>query len=348
MSRLVLYGAYGYSGELIARELRDIGLKPLLSGRNERKLAATADSLGLDYKAASLDDQHALHDLLSNAAVIINAAGPFSATARPVIKACIDTETHYVDITGEWQVYEYAKTQSEQARKAGVMLLPGAGFDVVPSDCLAVHLKKSLPDATSLRMAFTVRNSFPSRGTARTMIEGASAGQVFRKDHKIKSRRLGKSFREVDFGTFRQLCAGISWGDISTAYTSTGIPDIEIFTGTSEKQLSRMRWMGHISPLMNMSFVQSWLKKQVDKRPPGPDKHRREQAEAWFWGEVSDGIVTSEARLKTPDGYTLTAMTASRIADFILEGNFRAGYQTPALVYGSDFITTFPGTGSFF
>ncbi len=348
MKTLVLYGAYGFTGRLITAELLKIGIRPVLAGRNDQKLSAMSAETGLSYKTVSLDDPDALRTLLMPATLVIHAAGPFSSTARPMIEACLATSTHYVDITGEYKVYEYARSLDSKALDSGVMLMPGAGFDVVPSDCLAVHLKNLLPDATSLTLAFTSRHTSPSRGTAKTMLEGATEGQKYRRDGKLLSRPLGTSVREVDFGDFTQLCTGISWGDISTAYASTGIPDIEVFTGSSKRQIRKMRWMGRFSFLLKIPLVMRYMKKQVGKMPEGPDEHKRRKGESWLWGEVSDGSVSVEARLKTPGGYVLTALTTTDIARNILDDHFKPGFQTPALVYGDSFITTVPGVSSFF
>jgi short subunit dehydrogenase-like uncharacterized protein len=347
MSNVVVYGAYGYTGELIVKELLALGVRPILSGRNESKLRAMASDLDLPFKTVSLDNLSALKDLLENVSLVVHAAGPFSATAKPMIKACLLTKTHYIDITGEWEVYEYAQSKSEEAIRQGVMLLPGAGFDVVPSDCLAMYLKKQLPDATHLTLAFTSKKASPSRGTAKTMIEGAHQGQMYRKDHVLKSKPLGKSKKTIDFGEFQQECVGISWGDISSGYYSTKIPNIEVFMGASSGQIKKLQWLNAFKLLLKWSWVQKVLKKQVDKRPAGPDEERRNKGRAWFWGQISNGNKVIEACLQTSEGYTLTAHSASLIARHILEGHFKKGYQTPASAFGHEFVTELPGTGSF-
>jgi short subunit dehydrogenase-like uncharacterized protein len=347
MNKVILYGAYGYTGKLIANEMVASGIFPLLSGRNESKLREMAGKMDLSFETVSLDDPRALQNLLKEATLVVHAAGPFSATARPMIEACLATKTHYIDITGEWEVYEYAQKMSQEAREKGIMLMPGAGFDVVPSDCLSVYLKQLLPTATRLRLAFTSKKSSPSRGTAKTMIEGVHKGQAFREAGVIKSKPLGKSTMMVDFGEFKQICTGISWGDISSAYASTGIPDIEVFMGASESQIKKLRLIDKISFLFKSGIIRKILKKQVDKRPEGPDEQRRKNSRAWFWGQVTDGNTTIEARLQTNEGYTLTADATTKIAERILKGNFSIGYQTPASAFGPGFITELPGSSKF-
>jgi short subunit dehydrogenase-like uncharacterized protein len=99
---------------------------------------------------------------------VLCAAGPFSATSRPVADACLRNRVHYLDITGEIDVFEALAARDAEAKARGIMLLPGVGFDVAPSDCLAAHLKRRLPDANDLRPYLSLRAN-TSRGTAKTI-----------------------------------------------------------------------------------------------------------------------------------------------------------------------------------
>ena len=104
---------------------------------------------------------------------MLHIAGPFSATSKPMADACLRTGTHYFDITGEIDVFEALAARDAEATKAGIMLLPGVGFDVVPSDCLAVHLKQRMPDAIDLKISIGGLNAL-SHGTAKSMVEGVA------------------------------------------------------------------------------------------------------------------------------------------------------------------------------
>src|SRR4051812_44120316 len=129
----LLYGSYGYTGRLIATRALEMGLRPLLAGRDAGKVRAHAAELGLEHRAFALDDTAAAHAALGEAPVVLHAAGPFARTAAPMAQACLRTKTHYLDITGELAVFEAMAELGARALDAGVMLLPGAGFDVVPS-----------------------------------------------------------------------------------------------------------------------------------------------------------------------------------------------------------------------
>ena len=151
---LLIYGANGYTGKLIVERALARGLKPILSGRNAEAVGQLARAQGLEARPAALDHQRSLDDALDGVTTVLHCAGPFARTANVMATACIRAKAHYLDITGEISVFEMLAQRSAEARRAGVMLLPGAGFDVVPSDCLAAHLKRRLPAATALALAF--------------------------------------------------------------------------------------------------------------------------------------------------------------------------------------------------
>src|SRR5690606_35660895 len=170
MSDFLLYGANGYTGRLILERALAEGLRPLLAGRNAEEIGALAVRHGLESSVFPLDDARALEAALRETRVVLLAAGPFSRTSGPVVEACLRAGAHYLDITGEIGVFEAIAARDAEARAAGVALLPGVGFDVVPTDCLAAHLKRRLPPATRLALAFQGAGGV-SRGTALTAVE---------------------------------------------------------------------------------------------------------------------------------------------------------------------------------
>ena len=341
---VLIYGANGYTGRLIVEAAVAKGLRPILSGRNAVEVHALAATHGLAARPAALDDTAALDQALAGCAVVIHCAGPFSRTARPMADACLRTGTHYLDITGEISVFEMMAARSTEAAAAGVMLLPGAGFDVVPSDCLAAFLKSQLPDATSLTLAFTGGTGL-SRGTATTMIENVSEGGAVRRGGKITRVPSAWRERDIDFGDRVRHAVTIPWGDVSTAWHSTGIPDIEVFTAATSGTVRGMRLTRYIGWLLATAPMQRWIKARIRAGAAGPSSTQRSHAVARLWGEVRNPSGASvQARLQTPDGYTLTALTAVAAAQKVLAGGAIVGYQTPSLAFGADFILEIPGT----
>lgn len=344
MSDLLIYGATGYTGQLILEEALSKGLRPVLSGRNAAAVQALASAHQLEARPAALDDAAGLDRALQGIRVVLHCAGPFGRMSPPMLAACVRTGAHYLDITGEIAVFERVAAQTARLAAAGITAIPGVGFDVVPSDCLAAHLKHRLPTATELTLAFTGGTGL-SRGTATTMVENIAGGGAVRRGGKIQAVPPAWRTREVDFGDRVRHCVSIPWGDVSTAYYSTNIPDITVYTAVAPRAARMMRWSRPILPLLATGPAQRYLKGRINARTPGPSAERRAGAQSRLWGEVRDAAGTvARARLIAPDGYTLTAMTAVGAAQRVLAGGVPVGFQTPSSAFGRDFILEFPRT----
>lgn len=340
----LLYGANGYTGQLIARMAANYGLHPILAGRNEAALSKLSEELGFPYRVIDLSDKKSLEAALLEVPVVLHAAGPFQFTARKMIEACLVTHTHYLDITGEISVFEMAKKYHAQAADVGIMLMPGVGFDVVPTDCTALYLKNQLPNATHLQLAFATLGGKLSHGTATTMAEGLGEGGAVRENGKIVRKPLGHKGQWIDFGVKKMFVMSIPWGDVSTAYSTTGIPNIETYTGVSPQTFQLLKWQFLYNWLLRTSFIRNRAKQQIKQKPAGPSDDMRSKAMSLVWGEVKNPSgETRSVRMRCPEGYTLTAISSLLITQKVLEGNFKTGYQTPAGAYGADLVLEIPG-----
>ena len=340
----LLYGANGYTGRLIAREARHRGLKPTLAGRNAAELEAMARELGFDHRVASLDDRAGLDAAVSGHRVVLHAAGPFSRTYAPMVEACLRHGSHYVDITGEIGVFEALAARDAEARARGIPVLPGAGFDVVPTDCLALHLKQRLATATSLILAFQARGGI-SRGTALTTVERLGQPGMVRKGGVLTTVPLGYRVRHVDFGNGPVLVVTIPWGDVATAWYSTGIPDVEVYLAVPPTALRSLRISRRIAPLLRFPPVRALIGWSIRKRGPGPSDASRARGSTIVMGMVEDGSGGKAAsRWSGPDGYTFTAHAALNAVTRILGGGIATGFQTPSRAFGADFSLQVPGT----
>lgn len=341
---LLLYGSYGYTGRLIAEECRRQNLQVVLSGRDAQQLATQSQRTGYPYQVCQLNDTDALRQLLSRVKAVIHCAGPFRYTAYTMAQACLEAGVHYTDITGEYEVFERLATLDEAASKQNIMIMPGTGFDVVPTDCLAVFLKNKLPDATHLQLAFAGLSGGLSRGTRKSMIENLGSPGKIRVNGKLTSLPLGERVMEIDFGKFRRLTMCIPWGDIATAWYSTTIPNIEVYAGVSPKTLALIKYTRFLNPLLRTRAVKNLLHLQAD-RQAGPSTERILQGKSYVWGKVWNAQgKTAEARIETLNGYLLTSKTSVLIARHLLNGNFKPGFQTPAMAYGPDLILQVEGT----
>ncbi len=331
MKPVLIYGCYGYTGRLIVDWGREQGLPMLLSGRNSEKVAAMAKEFDLPGKACSLDDSEALEALLSEVAVVVHCAGPFFRTYKAMAKACLSQGVHYLDITGEIIVFEGLAAMDAEAKEKGVMLLPGVGFDVVPTDCMGAHLKQLLPDAEELELAFRSVGGGLSHGTASTVIAGLGAGSLLRRNGVIVQVPAGKQTVQADFGRGPVEAVGIPWGDVSTAFHTTGIRNVTTYTVVPPRVARFMRLSNRLGRLLQHPAVQRFLQRRVDKAPAGPTAEARERGRSLVWGRVRNlkGEVKC-ARLTTVNGYTLTALGAVHTAQQVLAGKATPGFQTPA------------------
>ena len=333
----MIYGANGYTGRLVAELAVRRDHRPVLAGRDPGKLRPLADALALEQRAFRLSDQSQVRAGLEGIDVVAHCAGPFSATSKAVVDACLATGTHYVDITGEIDVLEAVLGRDDAAREAGVALLPGSGFDVVPTDCLAAMVVERLPRATELDIAFRAGGGL-SPGTARTALEGLGSGGRARIGGRITSVPSGWRRRTADFASGPVTVTSIPWGDVSSAFHSTGVPEIVTFIhlpgGGGTPLLQRLT-----APAARIPGVRRVLGAAVHRRVSGPDEARRARSryEVWVQARSDDGRSVTGS-LTTPNGYSLTADSVVRVMERVLAGSVPPGAHTPSKAHGSGFV----------
>jgi short subunit dehydrogenase-like uncharacterized protein len=339
----LIYGANGYTGALVARLALKQGLHPVVAARNPESLAALAQELNLEHRVFSLNDPAALEAGIRDMKAVLHCAGPFVHTSRAMVDACLHTKVDYLDVTGEIDVFESCAARDQEAKAAGIMLLPGVGFDVVPSDCLAAHLKRRLPSATRLALGFQPIGGL-SRGTATTMAENIHRGGMVRRSGKLTKVPGAWKSRTIDFGRGPVKAITIPWGDVATAFYSTGIPDIEVYMAAPLGLRLASRASRYLGWLLASAPVQRRIKKRIQAGPPGPSEEQRARGQSRLWGEAADDAGRRVAsRLEGPEGYTLTALTALAAIKEVLAGNAPSGFQTPSMAYGADFILKIEG-----
>lgn len=337
----MIYGASGYTGRLIARAAVARGLQPVLAGRDPAKILPLAAELGCDCRAFPLDSGAVPEDLGGMAAVL-HCAGPFSATAAPMMQACLAAGVHYLDITGEIDVIESAARLDDRARAAGIVLLPAVGMDVVPSDCLGARLAAAVPGAVRLELALAGLLSV-SHGTAATIWENAGRGGRIRRDGRIVRVEVAWKVQDIPFHSGSKSAMTIPWGDVASAYHTTGIPNIEVYAAMPTGVLRVIRAIRSVASLAGWAPVQAAGRWWIDRRVQGPDEGELTRGRTEFWGRATDAAGrTAEATLETPNGYVLTVETSLAIMNHVLADRIRPGFSTPASALGGPFIETIP------
>jgi len=343
MTTFLIYGANGYSAELLARAAVARGWRPILAGRNRTAIEALAKDLNLEARLFGLDQPALVDAGLEGVPVVLHCAGPFAHTSRAVADACLRTHIHYLDITGEIAVFEALAARHAEAVAAGTMLLPGVGFDVVPSDCLAVHLQRRLPSATRLALALRVQGNV-SRGTATTMLENIAVGGLIRRQGVLTRVPTAWKTRTIPFGSGPEKAFTIPWGDVATAYHSTGIPNIEVYLAAPLAKRVLARGSRYFGWLLGSAVVQRFLKGRIRAGVPGPTAEERAAGRTELWGQVTDDAGRRAlAWLRGPEGYTFTVQAALAVLERVLAGDAPPGFQTPGKAYGPDLALAIPG-----
>lgn len=328
----LIYGANGYTGDLIAREAVRRGQRPILAGRNADAVHKLANELKLESRVFDLDKPD-----LTGAKVVLHCAGPFSNTSRPMVDACLAAGAHYLDITGEVEVFESIFARDAEAKQRGVTLLPGVGFDVVPTDCLAATLAARMPDADELWLAFYSHRGGVSPGTMKTAIEGSAQGGVIRRSGKLVKVPLLFDIRTIPFESGEKLCVTIPWGDLASAYRSTGIPNIRVYTSRSPRAIARLRRVGPFLKLLKLPFVTRIAQKLASRRA-GPTAEQRANARIYLWGRVAKGDEELTMTSSVAEGYTFTVLSSLAAVGRLMNGTARPGAFTPSQLFGANFV----------
>lgn len=340
---LLVYGAYGYTGRLISAAAADRGLDLTVAGRDRPRVESLAGRLQCDERVFGLDEGKVAEQVASEHDVVLHCAGPFVDTSRPMVEACLAAGTHYLDITGEIDVFEAIHGEDDRARERGTMLMPGVGFDVVPTDCLAAHLAGRLADPVQLELAIEAPGD-ASAGTLRTALRQLPDGGRVRRNGEIVRVPLAHRTREVDFGDGPRTAAAIPWGDVSTAYYTTGIPSVTVFQSMPPSSVRALKAARYLAPLLGLGPVRRGLLRLLAARHGGPDAAERRQGEARIWGQATNAAGDrAVARLRTPSTYALTIEAALGAVEHVLDGDAEPGFQTPGGCFGPDFVLEIDG-----
>lgn len=352
MATWMIYGATGYTGRLLVEEAVLRGHNPIIAGRSGLKLKAIADQYGLDYVVFELTNTVHVANILRqyDVELVLHVAGPFIHTYQPMVSACLLVGAHYLDITGEIHVYEALFALDEQAKQAGITILPGVGFDIVPSDCLCKYVSAQCPDATQLEVVISALNITQSEfgitaGTLKSFVEMLPTGGKIRRNGKLQPIEMGRLKREVKMPHGDFTAIAIPWGDVSTAYRTTGIPNITAYMVAPPSQIIALQTMGYpLQWMLKFDAIRSWLSKQIDHFVPGPSDYTRQTGRTYIYAHAQspDGFF-AEAWLECVEGYRFTASAGILAVERVLDGDYR-GACTPAGAFGADFVLDIDGT----
>lgn len=343
----MIYGATGFTGRLLVEEALKRGHRPLLVGRSAEKLASLAEQLGLDWVAVELTDSAKLTNLVGQVELVFHAAGPYIHTAAPMREACLTAGTHYLDMTGELPVFEATFAAHERALAVGIALISGVGFDVIPTDCLACYVAGQLENPVELIIGVAPITR-ASAGTTKAGLEMLSDGVQMRRGGQLMPAGEVPAIRQIQFSHQAMSATLTSWGDLSTAFRSTGTPNITTYMAYPGGSARIMRLLMPLArKVLASSRLRDWAKAWVTGHVQGPNETMRQHNRSYLWAQVKNAQgATSQAWLETMEAYRFTAVAGVRCVEQML-ANPVQGALSPTQAFGVDFVLSIEGTRRF-
>lgn len=339
---VLIYGANGYSAKLIIEELISRGIKPILSGRNESALKELSYKYDCEYRAVDLNDSNKLDTVLTGIHTVLNCAGPFKYTAKELMEACLRCKCNYLDITGEIPSMYLAFYLNQKTKETGVVFLPSAGFDIIPTDCLAKRLSEQMPDATHLKLGFSNKGGEISRGTWLTTLEFLGGTGRISRDGKLIESNIGEFTIDVKIKDFSFCGISIPWGDVYSSYISTKIPNAEVYIALPRLLVKSKSLLLFFLKILKVHLIKNIVAIFMKKTLTGPSKSKRDSTKTYVWGRVenSNGKMIEEV-YQFMEGYNLTAKGAAECVERVLKNTLKPGTYTPSLAFGSEFMDLF-------
>ena len=341
----MIYGAYGYTGRLVAEEAVRRGHRPVLAGRSKSKLIELAEHLGLDWVAVDLHAENELNKAVGKVGLVFHAAGPFIHTSSPMLQACLNRGTHYLDITGEIPVFQQTFSYDQAARRQGVALISGVGFDVIPTDCLANYVASQVPQAIQLDIAFASPGK-ASAGTFKSALGMLPGGGLVRRAGELVPWPLGKGIKRLRFSDKVRTALPIPWGDLETAYRATRIPNITTYMAFPRRLSEVVRVVSPVGQgLLTLGMLRRIAGRWADNFVQGPDVQLRKTGRSHLWACAADRAgYQVEAWVETLEAYQFTAVAGVRCVEKLFENSLQ-GALTPAQAFGADFVLEIEGSG---
>jgi short subunit dehydrogenase-like uncharacterized protein len=338
---LILYGAAGVTGRLVLAAAVKRGLSVILAGRRRSSLEPVASAWNLPLEVAGVEDRPALVALARKGSIVLNAAGPFAATAEPVASACLAAGAAYLDMSGEVDSLIRVSALDEAAHRARLPLLCGAGYGVAVAECLASHVAARAPGAVSLRIGMDTRASGRSPGAGRSFIHALSRGNYDMLDGAVRARRFADAPWTVELGGVSFFFAGAPLAEAWAAARSSGVRNVRAGVRMKAAVVPVLKL---VAAAATIGPVGRWMADRAgstrrSKAPVPAPATSTAIVEAF---SADDARSASAIRIDL-EGYAAAAEIAV-LAALGLDSRKPAGFHTPASAFGADFIMELHGT----
>jgi short subunit dehydrogenase-like uncharacterized protein len=249
--RIIIFGATGFTGRLLAERLAVQGAAPVLAGRSEAPLRALAERLGVEWRQADALRRNSVFALLERGDVLVSTVGPFLKWGEPAVRAAIAARGIYIDSTGEPAfIRRVFEEFGPPAGRAGAALLTAMGYDFVPGSlAAALALEEAGPDGVRVDVGYYALGAGMSGGTRRSAVGVAlDAGHAYR-DGALRPARMAERVRSFTVRGKQREAVSIGGSEHLTLPTSyPRLREVNVYLG----------WFGPLSrPLQAASLAGS-------------------------------------------------------------------------------------------
>jgi short subunit dehydrogenase-like uncharacterized protein len=320
MVTVMVYGATGRTGRLVAGELARAGVPVVLAGRDEARLKRVAGDVPGDYRVADIESLAGVLD--PQIEVVVNVAGPFASTVGPVATAAARAGAHYVDLSNEWEAVASLVELSPLFERAGRSAIPAAGFGTIATDALAQRLVNGMPTVTRLELGMHIDGDGRSPAAARSAALALAAGGArLDKGHLIRTRLGAGAIRHPDSPRASLVPLGLA--DLVVTPITTGVDNVTV---------------GVLVPMPPLAVraVFPLLVRLGGRRPPRghePTGTGQHTSRAWARAWRPDGTV-EWADLTAGEGYEFSARAAAATIRGLLDGGAHPGVVTAVGQFG--------------
>jgi short subunit dehydrogenase-like uncharacterized protein len=337
-ARIVVIGATGYTGRLVARELAGGDLPFLLTARSADRLARLADEIGgAATREVDVTDPASLRGALRRGDVVINCAGPFTHLGEPVVEACIQAGAHYVDTTGEQRFMKRVLDRfDEAAREAEVIVVNGMAFEYAIGDIAAALAAEGLARplrSVDMIYAWGGGAAASSRGTRLSILQVLREGGYTYRDGRWEPQPTGAESRTVQLAGNTRSAVSFPAGEILTVPRHVPVQTVRAWMVMDRTTAAALPLAASLMPTV-IRLIEPVARWAVRRAPEGPTPEQRQASRFRIRADAvgADG----EARSVTVEGrdpYGLTARIAAHGAQQVLQTSGEiAGVIAPAQV----------------
>lgn len=336
----IIYGATGYTANLIIKKAIQMGLPPVLAGRDRSKISSVAKKYGLKYKVFEINDINVIQANIENSNLILNASSNYKLTAQPFINACLASGCHYLDLCGEISVLKKIFEYNELAKYGNITIIPNSGYHSIVTDCFAGYVANLIENPIELNY-YLLDASIPSLGTLKSSLDAFLGGGFVLKYNNFENIKMGSIKTRVEHKNKALTLYASPMAELYLSHISTSIPNINVYLKIPLLYSLLLDYFGDYILKLLQSEKRTAILNLIDKFVKGPSEAINKKLKSMIGVNVKNLKGDSLTMwLEAPEAYDFTATLSVEAVKLALSG-LPSGVLTPIQAYGCNFLSKF-------